>query len=89
MSPERAHPFLGSGGRCSLKEPNRFSNQTIPRTFSILFVNPSLGITPYCREDRLRTYLSLGTLSSALRDKDFIRKFVLQSVSRHPGDRSG
>ena len=30
----------------------------------------------YCREDRLRTYLSLGTLSSALRDKRFIKKFV-------------
>jgi hypothetical protein len=41
-----------------------------------LFVNPSLDTREYCREDRLRTYLSLGTLSSALRDKAFIKKFI-------------
>jgi len=44
--------------------------------FSVLLVNPSLNTRNYSREDRLRTYLSLGTLASALRDKPFVRKFA-------------
>jgi radical SAM superfamily enzyme YgiQ (UPF0313 family) len=62
-----------------LKGPDAVSSQTFPRTFSLLFVNPSLGTGEYRREDRLRTYLSLGALSSALRDKEFIKKFAFLS----------
>ena len=38
-------------------------------------ISPSLAIENYSREDLLRTYLSLGTLASALRDKAFVQKF--------------
>jgi radical SAM superfamily enzyme YgiQ (UPF0313 family) len=62
-----------------LKEFNRVLNQSSSSIFPILFINPSFGLSPYRREDRLRTYLSLGTLSSALRNKDFIKKFALRS----------
>ncbi len=44
----------------------------------VLFVNPSMGTKTYEREDRLRSYLSLGTLASALRDKAFLQRFALQ-----------
>jgi len=43
---------------------------------SILFVNPSLGTPRYTDEDRLRSYLSLGTLASALRDRAFLKRFA-------------
>jgi hypothetical protein len=43
---------------------------------SILFVNPSLGSERYEAEDKLRSYLSLGTLASALRSSDFLKRFV-------------
>ena len=42
---------------------------------SILFVNPSLGTQKYTDEDRLRSYLSLGTLASALRNQAFLKRF--------------
>jgi anaerobic magnesium-protoporphyrin IX monomethyl ester cyclase len=41
----------------------------------ILFVNPSLGTPRYTDEDRLRSYLSLGTLASALRNRSFLKRF--------------
>jgi radical SAM superfamily enzyme YgiQ (UPF0313 family) len=41
----------------------------------ILFVNPSLGTQRYTDEDRLRSYLSLGTLASALRNRAFLKRF--------------
>jgi hypothetical protein len=44
----------------------------------VLFVNPSMGTKTYEREDKLRSYLSLGTLASALRDKAFLQRFALQ-----------
>ena len=62
-----------------MKGPDAVSSQPFPRTFSLLFVNPSLGTGEYRREDRLRTYLSLGALSSAFRDKEFIKKFAFLS----------
>ena len=43
---------------------------------SILFVNPSLGNPRYTDEDRLRSYLSLGTLASALRNRAFLKRFA-------------
>ena len=46
---------------------------------SVLLVNPSLGTKEFVREDRFRSYLSLGTLASALRDKSFLRKLAVQS----------
>jgi len=46
------------------------------RNPSVLFVNPSTGTERYERKDRLRGYLSLGTLASALRDKTFLQRFV-------------
>jgi anaerobic magnesium-protoporphyrin IX monomethyl ester cyclase len=49
------------------------------KIFSVLLVNPSLEIESYSREDRLRTYLSLGTLASALRSRPFIEKFIQRS----------
>ena len=58
---------------------NRVSDQTLRRTCSLLFVNPSLGAKKHSREDRLRTYLSLGTLGSALRDRNFIESFAFLS----------
>ena len=44
----------------------------------VLFVNPSMETKTYEREDKLRSYLSLGTLASALRDKAFLQRFALQ-----------
>jgi anaerobic magnesium-protoporphyrin IX monomethyl ester cyclase len=46
---------------------------------SILFVNPSLGTPKYTDEDRLRSYLSLGTLASALSNKVFLKRFAERS----------
>ena len=43
---------------------------------AIVFVNPALGTRRYTDEDRLRSYLSLGTLASALMDKDFLKRFA-------------
>jgi len=43
---------------------------------SILFINPSLGTTRFTDEDRLRSYLSLGTLASALMNKAFLKRFA-------------
>ena len=43
---------------------------------SILFVNPSLGTQQYQDEDRLRSYLSLGTLASALTNKAFLQRYA-------------
>ncbi len=45
----------------------------------VLFVNPSMGTKKYQREDILRSYLSLGTLASALKDRAFLKKFALRS----------
>ena len=59
-----------------MKKPDKFPSKESERIYPILLVNPSMDTRQYCREDRLRTYLSLGTLSSALRDKRFIKKFV-------------
>ena len=42
----------------------------------ILFVNPSLGTRRYEDEDRLRSYLSLGTLTSALKNRDFLKRYA-------------
>jgi anaerobic magnesium-protoporphyrin IX monomethyl ester cyclase len=42
----------------------------------ILFVNPSLGTQRYTDEDKLRSYLSLGTLASALRNRAFLKRFA-------------
>jgi len=44
---------------------------------SILFVNPSLGTKRYEEEDKLRSYLSLGTLAGALRNRAFLRRFAV------------
>jgi len=49
------------------------------RNPSVLFVNPSMGSERYERKDRLRGYLSLGTLASALRDKTFLQRFAVRS----------
>ena len=46
---------------------------------SVLFVNPSMGRKKYKRADKLRSYLSLGTLASALRDKSFLKRFALRA----------
>ena len=54
-------------------------NKTNP---SILFVNPSLGTQRYQDEDRLRSYLSLGTLASALRNRSFLKRFA-ERLGRH------
>jgi len=43
---------------------------------SIVFINPSLGIQRFSDEDRLRSYLSLGTLASALMNKAFLKRFA-------------
>jgi anaerobic magnesium-protoporphyrin IX monomethyl ester cyclase len=42
----------------------------------ILFVNPSLGTKRYEEEDKLRSYLSLGTLAAALRNGAFLKCFA-------------
>jgi radical SAM superfamily enzyme YgiQ (UPF0313 family) len=44
---------------------------------SILFVNPSLGTKRYEEEDKLRSYLSLGTLAAALRNRAFLKRFAV------------
>lgn len=41
----------------------------------VLFVNPSLGTERYEADDKLRSYLSLGALASALRDVAFLKRF--------------
>lgn len=41
----------------------------------ILFVNPALGTQQYKEEDELRSYLSLGTLASALKSRPFLKRF--------------
>jgi radical SAM superfamily enzyme YgiQ (UPF0313 family) len=74
-----------------LKFPDQFLINKTKRICSILLVNPSLDTRQYVREDRLRTYLSLGTLSSALRDQNFQKKFARFSgrtlgVGDHPVD---
>ena len=43
---------------------------------SILFVNPSLGTQRYTDEDKLRSYLSLGTLAGALMNRAFLKRFA-------------
>ena len=43
---------------------------------SILFINPSLGTRRYKDEDRLRSYLSLATLASALKNKEFLKRYA-------------
>ncbi len=43
---------------------------------AILLVNPPVDSPRYTREDRLRTYLSLGSLASVLRSEQFLRKFA-------------
>ena len=43
---------------------------------SILFINPSLGTRQYKDADRLRSYLSLGTLASALKNKAFLKRYA-------------
>ncbi|MBT8365080.1 MAG: B12-binding domain-containing radical SAM protein [Deltaproteobacteria bacterium] len=43
---------------------------------SILFVNPSLGSKRYEAEDKLRSYLSLGTLASALKNRAFLKRYA-------------
>jgi radical SAM superfamily enzyme YgiQ (UPF0313 family) len=43
----------------------------------IWFFNPSIGIAEFKRDDILRTYLALGTLISAIKEKRFLRKFAL------------
>ena len=45
----------------------------------ILFVNPSIGTGRYADADKLRSYLSLGTLASALRSGVFLRRFMERS----------
>ena len=45
----------------------------------ILFVNPSLGIKRYEKEDQLRSYLSLGTLAGALKNRAFLKRFAERS----------
>ena len=45
---------------------------------SILFVNPSLGTKRYAEEDKLRSYLSLGTLAGALRNRAFLKRFAVR-----------
>jgi radical SAM superfamily enzyme YgiQ (UPF0313 family) len=71
-----------------LTRRSNFGNKELSPIHSILFVNPSLDVKRYCREDRLRTYLSLGTLSSALRDRSFVKKYAcLSSLSVSPGHR--
>jgi anaerobic magnesium-protoporphyrin IX monomethyl ester cyclase len=45
----------------------------------IVFINPALGTTRYEAEDKLRSYLSLGTLASALRSRAFLKRFVERS----------
>jgi len=61
---------------------------------SILFVNPSLGTKRYKEEDKLRSYLSLGTLAGALRNRTFLKRFavrlgkkeiIFNSESDYPG----
>ena len=61
---------------------------------SILFVNPSLGTKRYAEEDKLRSYLSLGTLAGALRNRAFLKRFavrlgkkeiIFNSESDYPG----
>ena len=58
--------------------PGAFCNHW-KQIFSVLLINPSPGPPPNTREDRLRTYLSLGTLASALQDKVFIKNFARTS----------
>ena len=53
-------------------------NKTNP---SILFVNPSIATERYT-EDRLRSYLSLGTLASALRNRSFLNRLA-ERLGRH------
>jgi anaerobic magnesium-protoporphyrin IX monomethyl ester cyclase len=45
----------------------------------VLLVNPSLGTTKFSREDLFRSYLSLGTLASALGDRSFLETFARRS----------
>ena len=59
----------------------------------IILINPSLGTPSFTVEDRLRSYLSLGTLASALIDKTFLmryarrlgkKKLILNSLQDYP-----
>lgn len=51
---------------------------TLAKSPLILLVNPSLGTKRYEEEDRLRSYLSLGTLASALISKAFMKRFFVR-----------
>jgi anaerobic magnesium-protoporphyrin IX monomethyl ester cyclase len=73
---EKSDPLKTPGGWRRLRDPKSLDRQDWERVYSILLVNPSLDTRRYCREDRLRTYLSLGTLISALRDKSFLMKYA-------------
>ncbi len=59
-----------------MRKPSRSIRKDWNRTCSLLFVNPSLDTKRYLREDRLRTYLSLGTLTSALRNNSFVKEYA-------------
>jgi len=41
---------------------------------AVFFVNSSLGTRRFEDEDRPRSYLSLGTLTSALKNRDFLKR---------------
>ncbi|NWF55038.1 MAG: radical SAM protein [Syntrophaceae bacterium] len=55
---------------------DEFLRKDSKQTYSLLLVNPSLNTRQYSREDRLRSYLSLGALASALLDNNFIKKWI-------------
>ena len=49
---------------------------------SILFVNPTLGTKRYAEEDKLRSYLSLGTLAAALGNSSFLKRFAARLAQK-------
>ncbi len=60
---------MGEGG---MTAPGTGQDQVFP----VLLINPSSGVRNVSREDRLRTYLSLGTLASALQDRAFVQRWA-------------
>jgi anaerobic magnesium-protoporphyrin IX monomethyl ester cyclase len=63
------------GEAASTHSRHRDEKEIKPMNKLILLVNPSTGGKRFDRKDRLRGYLSLGTLASALRDQEFLRAF--------------
>jgi anaerobic magnesium-protoporphyrin IX monomethyl ester cyclase len=56
----------------------------MPSALSVLFTSPFAGTSHVSEENRLKSYLAIGTLASALRDGSFLRLFAHRMAAASP-----